>query len=178
MKQKRQMVILCGLLAIAAAVFYFDQKGPAFPGVRPTSEPYPPLAVENPGLRRDKLTATRETEYKSSGRDLFSEAVAVPAPRQAPKPRRDPGPVGPVIPPPPPPPTLPVKLYGYGTIPNGTTKRAFLTDGDEIYIVGEGDTLLGRFRILRISNVNLDFEEISSGMRGTASLEEQAAPPA
>jgi hypothetical protein len=53
-----------------------------------------------------------------------------------------------------------------------------LTDGDEIYIVGEGDTLLGRFRILRISNVNLDFEEISSGMRGTASLEEQAAPPA
>jgi hypothetical protein len=73
---------------------------------------------------------------------------------------------------------LPVKFFGYGTIPNGTTKRAFLTDGEEIYIVGEGDTLLGRFRILKIGNASLDFEELTTGRRNSATLEEQAAPPA
>jgi len=37
--------------------------------------------------------------------------------------------------------------------------------------------LLNRFRILRIGNANLEYEEVSTGLRGTAILEEQAAPP-
>ena len=76
-------------------------------------------------------------------------------------------------PPPPPPPTLPVKFFGYGSVPLGGTRRAFFTDGDEVHIVGEGETLLGRYRILKIGNVNLEFEEISTGQRGSAALEEQ-----
>lgn len=172
MKQKRQIVLLGVLVAVAAAVFYFDQRGSGIPGVRAFSlQPPPPFAIENPTLRRDKLRASQATQYKSSGRDIFSEVVAVVH-----QPRPDPRPVGPQQPPPEPPPpplTLPVKFYGYGVLP---TKRAFLTDGEQIYIVGEGDTLLGRFRILRINNASLDFEEISSGRRGTAPLEQQAAP--
>ena len=35
---------------------------------------------------------------------------------------------------------------------------------------------LYHFRILRIGNANLEYEELSSGLRGTANLEEQAAP--
>jgi hypothetical protein len=70
-----------------------------------------------------------------------------------------------------------MKFFGYGTVPNGTSKRAFLSDGEQVYIVGEGDTLLGRFRILRIGNASLEFEEVGSGRRNSASLEEQAAPP-
>lgn len=173
MKQKQQMIVLGGLLTVAAAVFYFDQRGSGASVRLATLRPPAPFAIENPSLRRDKLRATQETQYKSSGRDIFSEVVAVSRPKPAAKP--DPGPQLPPAPPPPPPLTLPVKFYGYGSVP---TKRAFLTDGDKIFIVGEGDTLLGRFRILRISNANLDFEEISSGSRGTAPLEEQAAPPA
>jgi hypothetical protein len=72
-----------------------------------------------------------------------------------------------------------MKFFGYGTIPNGTLRRAFLSDGDEVYIVGEGDTLLGRFRIVKISNANLEFEEIATGRHATVTMqEEQAAPPA
>lgn len=71
-----------------------------------------------------------------------------------------------------------MKYYGYGTIPNGTAKRAFLTDGEDVFIVGEGDTLLGRFRIIRIANTSLEFEEISSQRRNSAPLDEQAAPAA
>jgi hypothetical protein len=71
-----------------------------------------------------------------------------------------------------------MKFFGYGTVPNGTSKRAFLSDGEEPLIVGEGDTLLGRFRILRIGNDRLEFEEISTGRRNSINLDEQGAPPA
>jgi hypothetical protein len=172
MNQKQQIALLGGLVIVAAGVFYFDQRGPGgISGVRASQNAPAPFAIENPTLRRDKLRATQETQYKSSGRDIFSEVVVVPlAPKRK---RQPPGPVPPPPPPPPPPLTLPVKFYGYGSVP---TKRAFLTDGDKIYIVGEGDTLLGRFRILRISNASLEFEEISTGARGTAPLDQQAAP--
>jgi GTPase len=73
-----------------------------------------------------------------------------------------------------------MKFFGYGTIPNGTLRRAFLSDGEEVYIVGEGDTLLGRFRIVKINNANLEFEEIATGRHNTVTMQEEqaAVPPA
>jgi hypothetical protein len=64
------------------------------------------------------------------------------------------------------------KFYGYGTIPNGTARRAFLSDGDEIVIVAEGDTFLGRYRVLKIGNATIEFEEASSGRTGIANMED------
>jgi hypothetical protein len=81
------------------------------------------------------------------------------------------------LPPPPPPLTLPpnLKFFGYATVPVDGARRAFFTDGEEVFIVGEGETLLGRFRILKVDNANLEFEEVSTGRRGTAALEEAPA---
>jgi hypothetical protein len=179
MNQKRKIALLVILVLFAFGVFYFDASGIPFSGKTSTftSKTYPPLGVENPELRRWKLDASRRTEYKSSGRDLFSESLPpAPPPKRkdptpAPVPQRDPEP---------PPPALPanMKFFGYGTVPNGTSKRAFLSDGEEVFIVGEGDTLLGRFRILRIGNASLEFEELGTGRRNSANLDEQAAPPA
>jgi len=70
-----------------------------------------------------------------------------------------------------------LKFFGYGTIPTGSPRRAFITDGEDIFIVSEGDTLLGRYRILKVGNSNLEFQEISSGLPGSMPLDEQAAPP-
>ena len=180
MKQKTKIAMLVILMLVAAGVFYVDSKGMPFSGKASTlltAKSYPPLPVENPELRRWKLDASRRTEYKSSGRDLFSESLP-PAPVQK---TPEPAPVAVIqATPEPPPPALPanMKFFGYGTVPNGTSKRAFLSDGEEVYIVGEGDTLLGRFRIVRIGNASLEFEELGSGRRNSASLDEQAAPPA
>jgi hypothetical protein len=176
MSQNTKATLLIVLVVIATLVVYFDAKGPSLANSASLIEKqtYTPLPVENPELQRWKQEASRRTEYKSSGRDLFSISLP-PPPAPTPVPQPDPGPV---VPSEPPLPTLPanMKFFGYGTIPNGTAKRAFLSDGEEVYIVGEGDTLLGRFRIIRISNARLEFEEIGTGRRNSVILDETAAP--
>jgi hypothetical protein len=180
MTQKNQMILLGVLVLIMAVVWYFNRTSSAVaPGNVASFQNYQLLAVENPQLHRDKMEAAQKTEYHSLGRNPFSEIA--PAPEQKVKTVASHTPVGPPVLPAPPPPTLPgnMKFFGYGTIPNGTLRRAFLSDGDDVYIVGEGDTLLGRFRIVKINNANLEFEEIATGRRNTVTLqEEQAAPPA
>jgi hypothetical protein len=181
MSEKTKGAWLAGLLVVAALVWYFESRQRSIAINTSSAGPtvYIPLAVENPELQRAKLEASRKTEYKSSGRDLFSE-VALPPPELA-RASTSQVPTGPVVAPPPPPPALPanVRFFGYGTIPNGTARRAFLTDGEDIFIVGEGDTLLGKFRVVKIGNANLDFEEIATGRRGSTTLsEDQSATPA
>jgi hypothetical protein len=176
MKQKTQVALLAILLVVAALVWYFRSANPAvIANTAALAQNYPPLAVDNPQLHWWKLEASRKAEYKSYGRNIFNAIAPLP-PSQAPKPEPKPGDANYVPPPPPPPPAppaLPVKFFGYGSVPAGGTRRAFFTDGDEVYIVGEGETLLGRYRIMKIGNANLEFEEISTGRRGTAVLEEQ-----
>lgn len=178
MNQKSQIAVLVVLLVVAPLVWYFRPANPAVIADMDTAaviQNYPPLAVDNPQLHWWKLEASRKSEYKSNGRNIFSPAMPLlmhPSPKKEPKPG-DSNFVPPPPPPPPPPPTLPVKFFGYGSVPQGGTRRAFFTDGDEVHIVGEGEMLLGRYRILKIGNANLEFEEISTGRRGSAVLEEQ-----
>jgi hypothetical protein len=177
MTQKRQLAILAVLLVIAGTIwywFFFREKNTAVPGAVSVAENFQLLSVENPQLHVDKLAAARKTEYKSNGRNIFSP-IPPPPPQPLHPERSTPQITGP--PPPPPPPTLPVKFFGYGTVPNGTARRAFFTDGEDVYIVAEGEVLLNRFRILKVGNASLDFEEVSSGRRGTAALEEQGTAP-
>lgn len=181
MTQKNQMILLGALVLIMALVWYLNRNtSSVVPGNIAAFQNYQLLAVENPQLHRDKMEAAQKTEYHSLGRNPFSE-VAPALQQTMPTKVASHDPVGPPVLPPPPPPALPpnMKFFGYGTIPNGTLRRAFLSDGEEVYIVGEGDTFLGRFRIVKISNANLEFEEIATGRHATVTLqEEQSAPPA
>jgi hypothetical protein len=181
MNDKTKGQILVALIAVAALTWYLERRSDSanVSTAQLSQVPYKPLPVENPALQREKQQASRNTEYKGGGRDLFSE-MAPPPPVVVQKDVQH-SPQGPVSAPPPPPPSLPgnVKFFGYGTVPNGTAKRAFLSDGDQIFIVAEGDTLLGKYRVVKIGNANLDFEEIASGRMGSAALsEESVAAPA
>lgn len=171
MKEKNQIVALVGLVVVAAMVWFWNtHQSPTSPGIGSIATTYTPMAVENPAIQTWKIAKVQKTEYKSGGRNPFS-AVAPPPPQpKVPQPG-DKDFVAPT-PPPPPPPELPAKFYGYGTVPNGTARRAFLTDGDEVYIVAEGDTFLSRYRILKIGNATIEFEEVSSGRQGKANLED------
>jgi hypothetical protein len=169
MKQRNYLVLLAALLILAVLVWRSRSSPQAIIGPPELAKNYPALGVDNPQLHWWKLDAARKAEYKSNGRNIFTASLPPPTP----PPSRKPDPV-PSEPLPPPPPTLPAKFFGYGTVPAGAPRRAFLSDGEQIYIVTEGETLLGRFRIIKIGNANLEFEEISTGQRGTAALEEQA----
>src|SRR5258707_5028443 len=179
MNQKKQLAVLAVLLLIAGFIWflYFNNSKPVVTAdARPAAQNYQPIGVDNPQLDNDPVERARKTEYKSSGRNIFSRQLPPPPPPKHPK--QDPVPqvVQQIIEPPKVAP-LPAKFFGFGTIPNGTARVAFLNDGEETYVVKEGDLLLKRFRILRIGNANLEYEELSTGLRGTANLEEQGGPP-
>jgi hypothetical protein len=179
-KNKRQLAVLSVLVLIAGLIWfrYFEgDKQTVTADVGVAAQNVPLLQVENDQLHFPGVERARKTEYKSAGRNIFS-AVAPPPlvvkPGKATRePYKQPMPEPPL--PPPPPPVLPVKFFGYGVVPNGTARIAFFTDGEEIYTVGEGEILLKRFRILKIGNASLEFEDISTGLHGTAKLEDQGA---
>jgi hypothetical protein len=181
MKQKQQIIVLVVLVVVAALVWGFELHNRT-PNTVTTSfiQNYTPLGENNPRIRWEELIHAQETEYKSNGRNPFS-MIAPPTADDL-KIANDKIKNAPPPPPPPPPITTAqvppnLKFFGYGTVPNGTPRRAFITDGEDIFIVSEGDTLLGRYRIIKVGNSNLEFQEISSGLPGTMQLDEQAAPP-
>ena len=183
MKQQKELVVLVVLLVIAGNIwywFFFRHKTSVPAGAVAVTQNYNRLlSVENPAPHTDRREAARKTEYKSNGRNPFS-------PIAPPPPSKDPGKVAishallePHPDPPPPPPEIPPNMhfFGYGTVPNGTARRAFFTDGEDVFIISEGEVFLNRFRILKVNNASLDFEEVSSGRHGTKALEEQPASP-
>jgi hypothetical protein len=184
MKQKKQLAFLAGLVVVAGLVwyvFYFrnakSSSGPNVASVRS----YQLLGIDNPGLHWPELNAARKAEYKSNGRNPFSPEAPPPPVALVAKAAPNHPPYGPPqkeqLPPPEAvklPPNL--KFFGYGTVPNGTARRAFFSDGEDVFIVAEGETLLGRYRIIKVNNTNLEFEEIATGRHNTTPLiEEQAA---
>jgi hypothetical protein len=172
MWKKYQPAILGALLLVLAVIVYLSFRGSSAPPVAfSTTQNYPPIGVENPELQRWKIKAAQKTGYPTtmSHRNIF-DATPLPPPvdvsKLPPTPAVAVQPVEqPVF--------LPVKFFGYGQVPASGRRRAFFTNGEDVYIVAEGETLLGQFRVLRIGNANLDFEVINSGRRGSVALEEQ-----
>ena len=174
-KTTYQSAALAGLILVAVVVLYrnSDSAGASERDLK-SSAGYQPMSVDNPRIHWDRLKNSQDAEYKSTGRDIFNWQLPAPPP---PPPVHTPQPgdsdyIAPVVPPPPPP-KLPLKYFGFGTDAKGTARRAFLTDGNEVFIVAEGDTMLGRFRVIRITSAALEFEEISSGRRASKAVEDQ-----
>jgi len=181
MKQKKQLAVLLILMAVASGIWYFGyfREGKSSGGARTLTavKKYQVLGIDNPSLHWPELDRARKTEYKTNGRNPFS--TEAPPPPSVVVARNDTHrqPIGPMQAPPPPLPTLPgnLKFFGYGTVPNGTARRAFFSDGEDVFIVSEGETLLGRYRIVKVNNNNLEFEEIATGRRNTTPLIEEPA---
>ena len=175
-KRKRiEIAVLAALILGALAVWYYGSRRPAQAARASTvAANYKPMRVENPRIHWDRLTDSQTTEYKPSPRDIFNRDLPAPPPPPVHVPTPgDSDFVAPPPPPPPPPPQLPLKYFGEGNVQSGSGRRAFLTDGDTVSIVAEGDIVLGRYRIIRINHTSVEFEEIASGRHGTARLQDQ-----
>ena len=180
-KQQTQMYVLVGLAVVAALVWYVQSaKTPASSGFSLVSGTYTPINAQDFGTVFEKLKSTEGTEYKTSGRNIFAiTAVPVvdpggPAKKEPPKRR----PIGPEPPPPPPPAQLAWKFFGYGNLPSGGPRQAFLLDGEEVRIVGEGETVLNHIRITKIGNDKIEFEDTNTHQTGSNQLEAAPGPTA
>lgn len=173
MNQQAKLRILAVLGVIFVALVLYEMRGnvTAVSGVS-ASDAYKPLTVENPALHLDRIERLRKLEYRSNGRDIFSAELPPPP---APKVVKTPVPQGPPLPPPDPPLTLPFKFYGFSADPQSGRRRAFFTNGEEVFIASEGDLVQGRFRVVKINNTSAELEETSSHKHATLNLDAAAA---
>jgi hypothetical protein len=175
MTQRTKFIVLGVLLAVLAGTA-FNLYRMRNSSTDDTPQPiamdarFTPLAVDNPALRLDILKRFLELEYKGVHRSIFSATLPPPP---TPPPTKQVA-VAPGPPPGPPPLTVDAKYFGYVSDFGGMHRRAFFStaNNEDVIIAGEGDTFMGRFRVVRLTNTTADVEEVSSGRRATLTLEE------
>jgi hypothetical protein len=134
----------------------------------------------DPTLHMDAMLVTESLLYSGNGRNIFASGIGAPVKlAEIPKPVQ--GPRGPVVaqgppPPPPPPPTCPpscpainLKFFGTATGPNGT-RRAFLLNGDDVFVASAGDVVQRRYRVVSIAANSIVVEDLPNSNRQTLPL--------
>jgi len=179
-KRERTLVAVLVVLAVVSGlIYYFNTRGSSSASsVISVDGDYKPIAVENPSLRMDLLEGLRHVQYTGSHRNIFSETPPphIPTPDEIRKANANAPPVMPAPPPPPPPVQVNLKFYGYVDDARTGARRAFFTNGEDIFIAGIGDTLENRLRVTRIGNDTVELMEISSSRRTTVPIEQDAHP--
>jgi len=131
-------------------------------GAAPIAVPISPL---DPTLRLDLLRSSEQTSYQGSGRNIFKtqqELAEIPQPVKSASTEPAPGP-------PQPPPPINLKFYGFASGP-GEPKKVFLSQGEDIFIAGEGDIVDRRYKILRIGPNSIEVEDVLNNHRQTIFL--------
>ncbi len=123
----------------------------------------------DPTLRLDLLKISEDTKYEGKGRNIFrAEAEVIPKPKfSAMKAAVAPPPIEPQGPPPPPP--INLKFYGFASRP-GEPKKIFLSQGDDVFIAGEGDIVDRRYKVLQISPTSVEVEDVLTNNRQSIPL--------
>lgn len=180
MSRRAQIYVLVALGVTLAAVLYNSMRSaePGSSGVFAENTTFHPLDVQEPRLHIDRLESLRKLQNPGPHRNIFSAG-----PPQVPgvpgqKPVKPPEPfVGPKPPPPPPPLQVPAEFFGYATRAPSGKRVAFFTSGDDVLVIAEGDTFLGRFRLVHIGNDTADVEELGTGRRTTVTMVQPPGEP-
>jgi hypothetical protein len=170
-RQKR-LALLGGLALLFFYIVYRSNRPPEIAAVVSSAdEKFRPIAVENPALKLQLLERLKKLQYEGSHRNIFS-SVAPPPPSAAAPPSVVPPPIAPVIASGPAPLVVPATFYGFVTDAQTGTRRAFFLEGENVYVIAVGESLLGRFRLMQIGNSSVELEEIGTGRRATLTMEE------
>src|SRR5438552_899040 len=115
----------------------------------------------DPSLRYDWLKASEDTKYQGKGRNIFRAQIDIPRPVRNPATDRTP-----IVPPqptgPPPPPPINLKFFGFASKP-GEPKKIFLSQGEDVFIAGEG---AGLEELENNSNLRLLREQYEDAISG------------
>lgn len=170
MKRRVEIYVLAGLLVALAVIAYFRLQSsvPGISGVLASETNFKPLEVREPQLRLQLLEKIQKLEYSGSHRNIFVAAPPPPTPQPArPVGAAPPVPTGPPVPPPL---QVPVQFFGYSSERRDRRRAAFFASGEDVLIVREGDSFLGRFRLVHIGNDSADVEEMSTGRHATLQM--------
>jgi hypothetical protein len=121
----------------------------------------------DPTLRFDWLKQSEDRLYEGKGQNIFVARADIPTPvspgitDQASAP---PPPPQPTVYTPPPPPPINLKFFGFATSA-GEPKKVFLSDDQDIFIAGEGDIVDRRYKILHISPLSVEVEDVLNNNR-------------
>lgn len=118
----------------------------------------------DPTLHSEAMLRTESLLYSGTGRNIFaSAAAAAPVAVKPIAPARPsiPGPLTPVRvnTGPPPPPPINLKFFGTSTSASGV-RKAFLLQGDDVFLASPGDVVQRRYRILSIAPGSIMVEDI------------------
>ena len=120
-------------------------------------------ALLDPVVRVDLLVKLQAVKYEGTERNIFQFYTA-PPPAPIPVAAKDPvvGPQQPLPAVPSPKPAAPqiaLKFYGLATAPGVLPKKAFLQDGEDIFIAAEGELVKKRYKVVRINDNNVEMED-------------------
>ncbi len=125
------------------------------------------LDTLDPTLRLDLLATSEQTEYQGNGRNIFvsqREEVVIPSPKAPgvtdgnnPQQQAAAVPAGP--PPLPPAPSIPLKFFGFASKP-GEPKKVFLSQGDDVFVAGEGEIVDRRYKVVHITNGSVEVQDM------------------
>jgi hypothetical protein len=138
---------------------------PAHPTPAAAGKKGAPLSTLDPTLRNDLLKESEDTKYEGNNKNIFVALPDIPQVVQSPV-RQAPPPQQPVqqtnVPPPPPP--INLKFYGFAS-QSGAQKKVFLSEGDDIFIAGEGDIVDRRYKVIRIFPLAVEIEDVLNNNR-------------
>lgn len=164
MSRRNEIWILGVLVVILAVVVYWNYRPKTMAGSGALeSVSVLPLRVPDPSLHLDRLARLRRMKYTGAHRNIFSSKALPPPPPSKAAVQKAAAVHSVVARPVPRPLQVPLTFYGMAIDPKTGTKLAFFTSGDHVYIAHQGETLLGRFRLLQIGTNTVEFQEISSG---------------
>ena len=135
---------------------------PAKPGMRRSASGKLVAVVEprlDPTLDLKLLGQSEEIKYAGNGRNIFvAGSIPIEVVRKNAAIDQRSATLN-SVPPTPPPPPITLKFFGFANRP-GEMKKAFLAQGEDIFVAAEGDIVNRRYRILRISPTSVDVEDV------------------
>jgi hypothetical protein len=113
----------------------------------------------DPTLDLTLLSQSEEIKYAGNGRNIFVPgSVPIEPVRKNGTTDKDVAAIR-TPPPIPQPPPITLKFFGFANRP-GEIKKAFLSQGEDVFIAIEGDIVDRRYRVIRISPTAVDVEDV------------------
>lgn len=115
----------------------------------------------DPTLRLDLLAAAEQTRYEGNGRNIFVSQPDPVIPNPVAPPNSDAAKSQDAYHPPtvPPPAPIPLKFFGFASQP-GESKRIFLSEGEDVFVAGEGEIVDRRYKVIRIAPNSVEIQDV------------------